>query len=123
MQNKKEFENAIRDYTKVFETYTGSGYIDNVYCLRGTAYLETGKNDLAFADFNKAIESTAGKYNYGCRADGYLKAGKYQEAIKDYTKAIDILPDVCVTINRAPWRMRKSATKRKPKPTVKKRQS
>ena len=63
------------------------------YNNRGLIYLHEGKNDIAFKDFNKAIElkpDYAKAYNN--RGTLFMNENKSDEALKDFDKAIEFMP-------------------------------
>jgi tetratricopeptide (TPR) repeat protein len=74
-----------------------------VYENRGMAYLQKGRDDLAFNDFTQAIELNphfASAYNN--RAIIYDKQGKKDLALNDFNTAIEMDPSYVVTyLNRS----------------------
>ena len=86
----KEYENAIKDYTKYIqfdENWKGA------FCSRGECYINLGKYDLAIEDFNQAIRIDPSWYGpYFSRGQLLAQKGKNQEAIMDFNKAIELYP-------------------------------
>jgi protein O-mannosyl-transferase len=74
--------------------------IYEAYINRGNAFKNENKNDLAMADFSKAIElnpnSSFAFYN---RGTAYEDAKKYELAMADYNKAIELNPDFSPAYN------------------------
>jgi tetratricopeptide (TPR) repeat protein len=96
--DRKEYEKAIKDYTKAIELNLDFA---DAYYKRGVAWQNLNENIKANADFDKAIESYCKtiKINpkdaelYLWRGNTWYSKTKYQKAIKDYTKAIENDPD------------------------------
>ncbi len=64
------------------------------YTTRGIAYLNAGQDDLALADFDKAIAVAPGnKWPYVNRGVIYHERGEYDQAIASYDKAISLKED------------------------------
>jgi protein O-mannosyl-transferase len=74
--------------------------IPEAYFSRGNAYKYENKHDLAFADFNKAIELDP-KYAqaYYNRGTAYEDQNKHALALADFNKAIEINPDFALAYN------------------------
>jgi len=85
---------AIERFTKAIE----SGKLSHedlayAYCGRGDARKWFSENDLAIADFKRAIEiAPQNTMPYICRAEFWLGTGDYDQAVADYNKALEIQP-------------------------------
>jgi len=79
-----KFDDAIRDINKVLEL---DPKLAIAYTDRGIAYEALGQAELAFSDYNKAIELDA-YYNRGLIRGANL--GQYELAVQDFTKAIQL---------------------------------
>lgn len=85
---------AIERFTKAIE----SGKLSRedlayAYCGRGGARGWLSENDLAIADFKRAIEIVPDhKIPYISRGEFWLERGDYDRAMADYNKAIEIDP-------------------------------
>jgi len=86
--DKKEFELAIADYTKLIQ----SSPADVLALLeRASAYIGKGATDLAFADYARVIEINPKLASpYVQRGDLYVKLGDIDRAITDYKLALQI---------------------------------
>jgi tetratricopeptide (TPR) repeat protein len=93
-ENRGDYDEAIRLYTRAIEA--GGLSRENlsvIYSNRGRVWLVKGNNDLAIADFNKAIElmpQYAEAYCY--RGAAWMDRGENDLAIVDYNKAIELKP-------------------------------
>ncbi len=88
-----KFREAITLCTKQIESNVDEKNINDAYRYRGIAYLETGKPDLAIADFDIAIkrnESDAAAYSN--RGTAYMSKNMFLLAIADFDKAIKLNP-------------------------------
>ncbi len=66
------------------------------YNMRGMAYDNLGQQDLAIADFDKAISLDPKVYAYAYlnnRGQAYFRKGEFALAVKDYDQAIRLKPD------------------------------
>ncbi len=64
--------------------------------MRGMAYDNLGQEDLAIADFDKAISLDPKVYAYAYlnnRGQAYFRKGEFALAVKDYDQAIRLKPD------------------------------
>lgn len=88
--NKKQWDNAIDECSKVIET--NPKYAE-IYILRGGINSEKNNNDQSIKDYTKALEiSPKNAMAYFNRGNVYSSEGQYDQAITDYTKALAINP-------------------------------
>jgi len=86
---EKRFNNAINDYSAVFELSNGKDW-KSLFEI-GNIYYESEEYNKAIEYYTKTIDMfDAPSYIYGKRALAYTKTGKLQEAEKD--KETDIVP-------------------------------
>jgi len=88
--NRKDLEQAIKDYTKFLE-YVDPSYYYVTYYNRGLTYAELQNHELAIKDFTQAIE-LAPEPNpdfFLARAGSYSKLCRYEDALKDFSRVID----------------------------------
>jgi Flp pilus assembly protein TadD len=88
-----KFRDAITLCTKQIESNADVKGVSDAYRYRGIAYLETGKPDLAIADFDIAIkrnESDAAAYSN--RGTAYMSKKMFLLAIADFDKVIKLNP-------------------------------
>lgn len=96
--NRKGLANyRLENYNEAIANYSKAITLGNFYALnnRGVVYQEQGKNDLAKADFNKAISlmpNQAGDAYFNL-ADILNKEQKYDEALNHIQKAIALIPN------------------------------
>jgi len=103
--NQGKFRDAVTLCTKQIEGSADAKIIHDAYRYRGIAYVETGKPDLAIADFNKTLEINPNDDEaYNDRGAAYLEIGKIDFAIADYNKSIQLNPS-----NSEPYRNRGAA--------------
>jgi tetratricopeptide (TPR) repeat protein len=88
------FTESEIDYSKTLADYMQAVRLDpKYYTKRGELYLDMNKNELALADFTKAISySPLNIRNYQQRAYVNAKMGKTVAALKDLSKIIDLDP-------------------------------
>ena len=88
-------EGAIAACTALIDRGDARGQsLAAVYTLRGMAYVRTGDEDHALADFDKAIHlSPFYAPAFGNRANVYFARGDYVRALKDYDQAIRLDPN------------------------------
>jgi tetratricopeptide (TPR) repeat protein len=87
---KKEFKQAIGQYTKIIETTHGRRQVDALV-MRGAAYDKMGRLDEATADFSNAIaaEPDNGAALRG-RANANFRRSAHAEVIADLTSVISL---------------------------------
>jgi tetratricopeptide (TPR) repeat protein len=92
-----------QDSVTLWSTVLKKGtHLGTVYTNRGEAYAKKEQYDLAFADFNKAIDLDPLHYSaYNNRAFIYSIYGKPQQALEDFSRAIQIKPIFESYYNRA----------------------
>jgi Tfp pilus assembly protein PilF len=89
--SKKDFEKAVKDYTKAIQVDKGQA---DIYFNRGLLYMEMKKYDLAVKDFDEAIKLNPRDADAYCNRGGVNnQLGKMDLAIEDYTKALKIRPN------------------------------
>jgi lipoprotein NlpI len=101
--------NGFMDETASFETRLAKSeeYFNKaislnpeIYEKRGISYYENGQFDLAFADFDKAVElAPKSEWAYVNRGAIYNDRGQYDQAIADYDQAIFLKPDFAKAYN------------------------
>ena len=83
----KKFDNSTDDFTSAEKL----GFIDvKLYTLRGFAYNQINKNELALKDVSKAIEMNPEFYpkNYYNKASLEIKLNRNEEALNDFNEYI-----------------------------------
>ena len=60
----------------------------NVYCLRGHAQAELGRQEEALQDVNNAVRIASNAVSLSCRAETYGQLGQFEKSITDHTNAI-----------------------------------
>lgn len=96
--DRKDYEKAIKDYTKAIELNLDFA---NAYYYRGLVWQNLNKNNKAIADFDKAIECYSKTIKINSKdAELYLRRGNvwynkmaFGKAIEDYDIAIKINSD------------------------------
>jgi tetratricopeptide (TPR) repeat protein len=88
--DKPDLDGAIADYSKAVELEKGTFA---PLSLRGDAYLDAGKNDLAIADFDAAIAIDPLWHFFEDRGTGHLRKGELDRALADYDEAIKRAPE------------------------------
>jgi tetratricopeptide (TPR) repeat protein len=91
-------QKCIESATKALEA---NRHLPAILLLRGLAYANSGRANLAGADFTAAIADDpklAKAYYY--RGVYYNNAGMLNEAIKDFTKAVDLQPNATMVYYR-----------------------
>ncbi len=88
-------ERAIRGCTAIIESGQWSGEaLAAAYSYRGWSYGALGRQELALADFKKAIDVSPDSYfGYGNRAQIYSAQGQYDRVAADLSKALQLSPD------------------------------
>jgi tetratricopeptide (TPR) repeat protein len=90
----KNFEDAVKYYSKILELNPDAITKTVVYNNRGIAYQNMGKNSLAIEDYTRVIALNPGHaYAYNHRGNAYYDEGEHELAMKDYSRAIEIKPD------------------------------
>jgi len=87
-----DYPDAIATYTKAIEVADKSE-VAYQYALRGSAYLDWGKQDLAEKDFQIGVTNYDDAYSYAGFGYIAMRAGKYADAIKNYDEAITLRPE------------------------------
>jgi tetratricopeptide (TPR) repeat protein len=114
LSRERKWDQAIISYTKSIEANPQLPTNCQAYINRGLAFLNSGKTDLAIADFKAVIDSIAGSTTdtatanilagvYGYRGHANYENKKYELAIADYEKAIAINPDLANAHNGLAW--------------------
>jgi transglutaminase-like putative cysteine protease/tetratricopeptide (TPR) repeat protein len=60
----------------------------NVYCLRGNAQADLGRQQEALQDVNNAVRIEPNAVTLSCRAETYSRFGQFEKSITDHTNAI-----------------------------------
>jgi lipoprotein NlpI/transglutaminase-like putative cysteine protease len=60
----------------------------NVYCLRGNAQGDLGRQEEALQDVNNAVRIAPNAVSLSCRAETYRRFGQFEKSITDLTNAI-----------------------------------
>jgi tetratricopeptide (TPR) repeat protein len=92
----QEYSGAISDYTKAIELNPGNG---ELYARRASIYVEIKKDQLAIADYTKAIllsNEDDVRNNYFERGQIYYRLDDYQKAIADFNRAYSA-SDECIS--------------------------
>ena len=88
----RDYKDSISCYTKALEIQPDS---ENLYYMRGFAYLRAGKYKEAVADCDRALklvpDSAAAYNNRGC---AYIHIGDTIKAVSDFNQAIKYKPDL-----------------------------
>src|SRR5690606_27262839 len=79
------YDRAVADYTAAVAVSKNK---EHLYIDRAKAYLAGRKNELAIADYGRAISSNASSHNYKLRGSAYYDQKKYDLAVADFTSAI-----------------------------------
>ena len=74
----KKYKNAIKDYSTAIEL---DPMDEDIHFRRGMAYMSTGQNDEAYADFDESIELDPFGVMYSEVADVCSEFGEYEKAI------------------------------------------
>ena len=89
--NKKQYDEAISDYSRAIELNPGYA---TAYYNRAIAYANKRLYGKAISDFSRVVELNPGdSAAYTGRATAYANRKQYDPAISDYTKAIELNPD------------------------------
>ena len=89
-EKAREYQEAIRHYTKVIEL--NRGYVE-AYYNRGRVYLNIEEYPRAIQDFNVSITLDPGNTEaYYSRGRAYLNIEEYPEAIRDFNKVLTLDP-------------------------------
>lgn len=91
-------EKALLDVNKALKLK--SNYADAI-SNRGNIYSQMGQNDLAFIDFDRAINLKPHADAYFNRANLYAKTSQYNKALKDYSESINLKSSPDGYTNRA----------------------
>ncbi len=90
MGKKKEYDLAIKDYTKAIKLNPNN---KDAYYNRGFAYVNERLYDLAIRDFSFVLKKDPGyERAYFWRGFAYGEKGEYDLAIKDYSNTIKLNP-------------------------------
>jgi tetratricopeptide (TPR) repeat protein len=85
---KRDFDQALSDYTKVIEL---DPKLAQAYNNRGLTYVNKGNLDQALSDYAQAIElDPKNATTYNNRGIAYYTKGNLDQAIADFNKAIDL---------------------------------
>jgi lipoprotein NlpI len=60
----------------------------NVYCLRGNAQADLGREEEALQDVNNAVRIAQNATSLSCRGESYRRFGQFEKSITDLTNAI-----------------------------------
>ncbi len=86
----KVWQNDLTLWNDVISRYQTIPY---AYNNRGRFYLNEGKNELALADFNKALELKPDHFKaYNNRGILFMNTSRNEEALADFNKAIELMP-------------------------------
>jgi tetratricopeptide (TPR) repeat protein len=92
--NKKDYKNAILQYSLCIEKSSYYAHDEWPYMSRGDAFQMDGQYDKAIEDYNKAIKlNPESFYAYAGRGKVFQLQGQYDKTIKDYSKAIELCPE------------------------------
>lgn len=87
----KVWKNDLTLWNDVISRYQTIPY---AYNNRGRFFLNEGKNDLALADFNKALELKPDHFRaYNNRGILFMNTNRNEEALADFNKAIELMPE------------------------------
>ena len=90
-EKQKEYEEAIKHYTKAIELKPDS--VDGYY-HRGVVSLHLGNPDIAIINFTEMIELEPNDPNaYLWRGWAYKRKGDFDESIEDHNRAIQLRPN------------------------------
>ena len=88
---KKDYNRALLDYNKSIELDPG---FHRAFSNRGVLYYNTGKPELALADFSSALKYNAVNTDALIgRANTYSTLKKFAESIPDYDKYLTLMPE------------------------------
>lgn len=88
-KNSKEFNKALKDYTKAIEY--SNGY-HSYYTSRAEVYMKKKNYELAIQDCNEAIKRNNNYEAFFQRGYAEESLKQYDLAIQDYTKILEISP-------------------------------
>jgi lipoprotein NlpI len=85
-------DQALEVIKKATETIDGGKLagadLANVYCLRGGAQSNLGRQEQALQDVNNAVRIAPNAVSFSCRAETYNRFGQFEKSIADHTNAI-----------------------------------
>jgi lipoprotein NlpI/transglutaminase-like putative cysteine protease len=85
-------DQALETIKKTTETIDGGKLagadLANVYCLRGGAQANLGRQEEALQDVNNAVRIAPNAVSLSCRAETYNRFGQFEKSIADHTDAI-----------------------------------
>lgn len=90
----KNYNDAVKYYSKILELSPDIITQSNVYNNRGIAYQSIGEPLKAIEDYTRVIElNPAHAYAFNHRGNAYYDLGSFEQVIKDYSRAIELKPD------------------------------
>jgi tetratricopeptide (TPR) repeat protein len=93
---KKEYDRAIRDYTRAIEIRPKPNYFTN----RGLTYANMEDYDRAIENYNEAIRmDPEHETAWNNRGVAYERKGQLARAVRDFERAIEIKPDYEKALN------------------------
>src|SRR5579862_1556385 len=90
--HKGDSDTSVVACTRLIESGAWSGKnLANVYYSRGRAYDFKGRSELAFADYNRAVQlDPANSLNHTARGLSYERLSRFNEALADYRRALSL---------------------------------
>ena len=103
-REQKNYALAVEDYTQAIirsKGYNGNTLkFDEIYNSRALCYIKLEQDQLALADFNKAIQLNPCSYFVlNNRGNYYSKQEKYDLALADFNKAIELNSNAAIAYN------------------------
>lgn len=101
--NKKDYKNAISDFSKIFQIIP-ENYKSYYFSERAKLYGEMGMHEQSINDYTESISlDSSSAYDFANRGDEYRLSGNYRAAVLDFDKAIEMNPEETWFYYRRGW--------------------